>query len=318
MVQRQQQEKIGQGAFSVAYRSKTKTGEKSYIVKKPNPLLQKEKLQILPRKYRHQKQVMDILHRENPTKSGLFGQIYQVNQKGQSIMKDLGDTDLWKLFQQNRNVVSLNVGPIIEQLIDAMLTMIKSNIVHLDIKPENIMAHYDEKSGKVAISFIDFADSVPKQLFEKHPKFKITGTSMYMSPELLSRSLEGNDTKGEWKEYIANDLWSLGIVIYILLYGKLPFDMFRSHCTDPKLKRYINTPWKLYDELKENPELHNRLFPLQGLAPEKRKYVKLVKTLLSMDPEKRLQWLVQKQRQSQQQKTKSSQMSLTKTQQKKR
>lgn len=118
---------------------------------------------------------------------------------------------------------------------------------------------------------------------------------MYMSPELLTRFNFGDDTKGEWEEYVSNDLWSMGIVIYILLYGNLPYDMFRIRCKDSRLKRQLNTPWKLYEELKENSELYNSLFPLQGLSSEKRKYVKLVKTLLSMDPTKRFQWLEQKQ-----------------------
>ena len=284
----------GRGTYSTVFRpAQLKSGEKPYIIKRPNQSFL-QKTPLLLRKYQHQMLILKKIHQENPTKSHLFGQTYQVNPKGQSIMKDLGDTDLWKLLETNFDVVSRNVGPIIEQLLDVMRTMIKSDIVHLDIKPENIMAHVDDHE-KVHLAFIDFADSLHKELFQKHPRFKICGTTMYMSPELLTRFNFGDDTKGEWEEYVANDLWSLGIVVYILLYGNLPYDMFRIRCKDSRLKRQLNTPWKLYEELKENPELYNSLFPLQGLSSEKRKYVKLVKTLLSMDPSKRFQWLEQKQ-----------------------
>jgi len=304
----------GRGTYSTVFRpAQLKPGQKPYVIKRPNQLFL-QKAQLLQRKYRHQKQIVDILHQENPSKSHLFGQIYQVTTKGQSIMKDLGDTDLWKLMNTDYEVVSRNIGPIIEQILDAMQTMIKSNIVHLDIKPENIMARVE--GGKIHATFIDFADSLHKQLFQNHPRFKICGTTKYMSPELLTRFHLEDRTKGEWEEYVANDLWSLGIVIYILLYGNLPYDMFRIRCKDSRLKRHLNTPWKLYEELKENPELYNILFPLQGLSPEKRKYVKLVKTLLSMDSSKRLQWLEQKQqlaskrRQQQQQKKMMSKQQL--------
>lgn len=285
----------GRGTYSTVFRpAQLKSGEKPYVIKRPNQSFL-QKAQLLQRKYRHQKQIVDILHQENPSKSHLFGQIYQVTTKGQSIMKDLGDTDLWKLMNTDYEVVSRNIGPIIEQILDAMQTMIKSNIVHLDIKPENIMARVE--GGKIHATFIDFADSMHKELFQKHPRFKVCGTTMYMSPELLTRFHLEDRTKGEWEEYVANDLWSVGIVIYLLLYGRLPFDMFRKRCKDARLKRQLNTPWKLYEELKEDPKLFDGLFPLQGLSQEKRKYVKLVKTLLSMDPEKRFHWMEQRQQQ---------------------
>jgi len=81
------------------------------------------------------------------------------------------------------------------------------NIYHRDIKLENILL-IDEKIVKI----IDFGFSV-KCSINTYQKF-LCGTPNYMSPEILNKN-----------KYIPkySDLWSLGVLLYIMLIGSFPF-----------------------------------------------------------------------------------------------
>ena len=97
-----------------------------------------------------------------------------------------------------------------KQVLSAISYCHDHNIVHRDLKPENILL--DEKeSDKLTVKVIDFGAS---QVFD--PSEKLTerfGTIYYISPEVL---------KGDYGEKC--DIWSLGVILYILLCGEPPFN----------------------------------------------------------------------------------------------
>ena len=79
-----------------------------------------------------------------------------------------------------------------------------NSIVHRDIKPDNIMITADN-----TVRLIDFGLSVASS---KRNLTEIAGTPYYMAPEVLQ------STYGK-----QSDLWSLGVVLYTLVCGYLPF-----------------------------------------------------------------------------------------------
>jgi calcium-dependent protein kinase len=82
----------------------------------------------------------------------------------------------------------------------------KRGFVHRDIKPENICLESNQQ-----VKIIDFGTA---RKFTKGKKLRqVIGTPFYMAPEIF------NDKKYNEKA----DIWSIGIVMYILLTGKAPY-----------------------------------------------------------------------------------------------
>lgn len=93
-----------------------------------------------------------------------------------------------------------------DKLFHAIAHCHANGIVHRDIKPENIMIG---KDGEVKL--IDFGISAIQKTTITHLS-TIAGTPYYMSPEMLS---------GNYNEKC--DIWALGVVMYVVLSGHLPF-----------------------------------------------------------------------------------------------
>lgn len=117
---------------------------------------------------------------------------------------------LFDVLKTSKSYVSeRTISHLMEQLLDAVAYLHSKNIIHRDIKIENILIESGSlNTGKIKL--IDFGISV--ELREKCMLDKIVGTSAYMSPELV---------RGSYNEKI--DEWACGIIMYILLSGVMPY-----------------------------------------------------------------------------------------------
>merc|ERR1719330_456349 len=95
--------------------------------------------------------------------------------------------------------------PLIAQLVDAVMHLHASRIVHRDIKPQNVLVSRDLKQLKL----VDF--NVARNL-QGGPALTPTGTRLYTAPEVVL---------GESPSELS-DIWSVGLCAYLLLSGSLP------------------------------------------------------------------------------------------------
>jgi len=100
-----------------------------------------------------------------------------------------------------------DAASILEQLLGAINYCHSKSIVHRDLKPENILL---DSGGTNNIKVIDFGTS--EKMISNIKLSQAFGTSYYIAPEVL------NSTYDE-----KCDVWSIGIIMYIMLSGNPPF-----------------------------------------------------------------------------------------------
>jgi len=99
----------------------------------------------------------------------------------------------------------------IYQILTAVSYMHTRGIVHRDLKPENVL--YETTSEDSPIKVIDFGLSCEHRGGFEPPMSTVVGTPYYIAPEVL---------KGRYDK--SCDLWSMGVISYILLCGYPPFN----------------------------------------------------------------------------------------------
>ncbi|XP_076022387.1 caM kinase-like vesicle-associated, like [Genypterus blacodes] len=131
-----------------------------------------------------------------------------------------GDVFDWILDQGN--YTERDASNVIRQVLEAVAYLHSLNIVHRNLKLENLMYYTENNHNKVVLR--DFYLS----RFENGPITEPCGTPEYLAPEVVARHRYGRPV----------DCWAVGVIMYILLSGNPPF----------------------YDETEEeNTDLHNRI-----------------------------------------------------------
>mmetsp|Transcript_1071 Transcript_1071/g.2137 ORF Transcript_1071/g.2137 Transcript_1071/m.2137 type:complete len:409 (-) Transcript_1071:156-1382(-) len=100
---------------------------------------------------------------------------------------------------------------IMYQILTAVSYMHKRGIVHRDIKPENILFETTDEDSPIKI--IDFGLSRKHYGGQEPPMTSVVGTPYYIAPEVLRKKYDKSC-----------DLWSVGVIAYILLCGYPPFN----------------------------------------------------------------------------------------------
>lgn len=166
------------------------------------------------------------------------------------VMELCAGGDLLSFVRKRRKLNEVLAKYLFKQIIEGIGYIHSKNILHRDIKLENILL--DDK-GHIKIA--DFG--VGKQIKPGQTLYDQCGTPAYIAPEIIAE--EGYD-RG------TVDMWSSGVVLFAMLYGNVPFkgaDMKDLH------KQIIDANYELKDEI----------------SAEARD---LIKGLLTRNPKKRL------------------------------
>ena len=117
--------------------------------------------------------------------------------------------ELFERIVSKKHLEEKDAAEILFKLTHAISHCHSRGIVHRDIKAENILFEIKTKS-KNDVKIIDFGLARKKVTHNLH---SIVGTPGYVAPEVLEGTYDRKC-----------DIWALGVLLYVMLYGKYPFD----------------------------------------------------------------------------------------------
>jgi calcium-dependent protein kinase len=116
--------------------------------------------------------------------------------------------ELFDKIRALRHFTEKDAAQVMKSILSAVVYMHKLGIVHRDLKPENML--YVDKSPTSNIKLIDFGTARKIQSGKKLTK--PIGTAYYIAPEVINKDYDEKC-----------DVWSCGVILYILLCGYPPF-----------------------------------------------------------------------------------------------
>lgn len=208
-------EKLGTGSFAVVRKVRRKCDKKFFAAKiiKKNKLKQEELKNIndevrVLKKLRHPN--INSLVETFDTKYHLY-----------MVLELLRGDELFDSIVQKKFYSEREAANVIRQVARACQYMHAQGVIHRDFKPENLV-FLDEKNTQICVTDFGLAKFVN---LEGGALKKPCGTPGYVAPEML-----------RMREYDSKvDMWSIGVILYILLCGFPPF----SHPNKRELYKII-------------------------------------------------------------------------------
>ncbi|WP_438025854.1 AAA family ATPase [Sorangium sp. So ce233] len=127
------------------------------------------------------------------------------------VLEDFGGASLDRLLEGPMPLDRF--FPLAVRLVEALAGVHRHGVVHKDIKPQNLLLN--PATGEVKITDLGIASRIPRELQHLEHAGLIEGTLAYMAPEQTGRMNRWIDER--------TDLYSLGVVLYEMLTGALPF-----------------------------------------------------------------------------------------------
>jgi serine/threonine-protein kinase len=219
---------IGSGGMSSVYRARQLVLDKPVAIKVMHDALAKDHAFVT--RFRREAKAASRLDHAGSIRILDYGEdaglLYMA-------MELLGGTDLFHKIQTDWPMTDARTADIVSQILAPLVVAHDLGILHRDLKPENVMVESrTDDDGKVhdVVKVFDFGiakltvESTPPPSPDGKPvraattKGIVVGTPEYMSPE---------QCRGEALD-ARSDLYSVGVILYHLLAGRLPFLAPRS------------------------------------------------------------------------------------------
>ncbi len=199
-------EKIGEGGMAVVFKARDRKLDR-YVA-----------LKILRPEYTTDDSFIESFNRESQLVAGIVDpniiQVYDVGQQGNIyyiVMELVEGETLSEIIKREGSLDAKTTVSYARQIAMALTTAHHNNLIHRDIKPHNIMVTYD---GVAKLTDFGIAKRVNNNTLVGDEKEAVMGSIHYFSPE----QARGNKVDER------SDIYSLGIVMYEMITGQVPYD----------------------------------------------------------------------------------------------
>ena len=261
-------EYISSGSYGSVWKAWDTVLKRSVAVKIPSFNIRDNKIKI--NEFIREAEIMAGFQHENVVRIYDTGVTTYLN-SGNSIecpyiIMELMDSSL-KQHVTDWVTKPLEAATVILSLSDVLVSAhdYQSAFIHRDIKPNNILLKADS-TGKLNVKLSDFGMSVNRNLYYKDEDLKLIGALGFIPPERIRK--EPEDVRG--------DIFSLGVVLYVLITADLSFISTNTHTISTRNSLRINR------EVEYTPP--ETLNPLLSDFPE---IVKICKKAMRSNPDER-------------------------------
>jgi calcium-dependent protein kinase len=225
---------LGRGSFGTVYLVKHKDLTRYFamkVIKKSSSKNNEEEEDLM-----NEIEILRKLDHPNILKITDF---YSLKTEYNIITEYCQEGELFDEIKANAPFSEVMAAWYMNQILSAVCYCHSMNILHRDLKPENILIVKRQKNGYHPIKIIDFGTA---KVFKKEKnEHLLIGSAYYIAPEVLSRN---------YTELC--DLWSCGVIMYILLTGRPPFNGINEEEIMKKIKDGVydmsRYPWGIISE----------------------------------------------------------------------
>ncbi|XP_007895810.1 serine/threonine-protein kinase 17A [Callorhinchus milii] len=197
---------LGRGKFAVVKKCTEKATGKEYAAK------------FMRKRRKGQDSRMEIIHeiavlemaKSNPWVINLY-EVYETPSEMILVLEYAAGGEIFNQCVADREEAfkEKEVKRLMKQILEGVCFLHRNNIVHLDLKPQNVLLTSESPLGDIKI--VDFGLS--RKVNNNEELREIMGTPEYVAPEILN--YEPIST--------ATDMWSIGVLTYVMLTGISPF-----------------------------------------------------------------------------------------------
>uniref|UniRef100_A0A915PUX1 Uncharacterized protein n=1 Tax=Setaria digitata TaxID=48799 RepID=A0A915PUX1_9BILA len=194
-------EKIGIGDCSTVYRAIERATGKNWAAKMINicPRVKREMVM-------HEIGIMNEVHHEKLLN---LHEVFDLGNEICLIEEFISGGELYdQIIKDNALMSEDEACNFIRQILQGVQCMHRSNIVHLDLKPDNILLTTNQSNN---IKIIDFG--LAQKLYTDKKATLVFCSAEFCPPEVINAELVG----------LSADMWAIGVITYLLLSGSSPF-----------------------------------------------------------------------------------------------
>jgi len=201
--------KLGEGRSSVYHCHDIEFPEKEYAIKILPPIRDNYEREIFIKEFF----TLQRLEHPNIIEAFDIGTIFHTD--GEAEIQ-IGSTFITMEYFAGQELLSFasnfteeNFKEIVKQICAVLYYLHQSKYIYYDLKPENVLVSFEGKNPRIKLIDLGLAEYSPSA-----SDYEIKGTAYYIAPELLKKENHNHSV----------DLYSLGIILYQIIYNRFPFD----------------------------------------------------------------------------------------------